>query len=82
MAKEITDAQEGRKNLKWLIIAGAVVVLIVVIGIVNLIPARADPMAQFVTQKNCSFLVMGDISRAVCTDGTAYEVKQIGSPLP
>jgi hypothetical protein len=46
---------------------------------------KTDPLGQFVTQKSCSFLVMGDISKEVCTDGTVYDVKQIGeaaTPLP
>lgn len=44
-----------------------------------------DPMAQFVTQKTCSFLEMGEVSRAICPDGTVYDIEQIGgpsSPLP
>jgi hypothetical protein len=82
MPKEIlTNASEGRKNVKLLIVIGVVVVAVAFFGLMELFP-KIDPMAQFITQKSCSFLVMPDVSRAICTDGTAYDVVQVGYPSP
>ena len=83
MPREIlTDAKEGRKNVKLLIVLGIIVVALVTFGVLSLFTPKIDPMAQFITQKDCSFLVMPDVSRAICTDGTAYDVVQVGYPSP
>lgn len=64
-----------------LILAGTFGVFLIVLGIaLSFLPS--NPLDKFSTRKTCTFLVMPDISRAICTDGTAYDVVQIGSPAP
>ena len=63
---------------KTLLIAGAVLVLILLALLTSTgaFASKADPVSQFTTQKSCSFLVMPGISKAICTDGTVYNVVQ------
>jgi hypothetical protein len=78
---ENTDGTKKEKRLaKWILVSLFVVVLIVILFYT--INWKPNPMSQFETKKDCTFLIMPDISRAVCTDGTVYDVKQIASPLP
>jgi hypothetical protein len=83
MPREIlTDAKQGRKSVKLLIVLGVIVVALVTFGLLSAFTPKEDPMAQFITEKNCSFLIMPDMARAVCTDGTAYDVILVGVPAP
>jgi len=51
------------------------------LGLIMLQP-KGDPLAQFSTKRDCTFLVMPDVSRAVCVDGTVWNVQQVGAPAP
>lgn len=83
-----SEPKNGMSKLKLFLI-GVGVFLLLVLGVLAasgyLNPPKIDPMAQFVTEKTCSFLEMGEVSRAICPDGTVYDIEQIGgpsSPLP
>jgi len=72
---------------KTLLIAGAVMVLIILalLTTAGAFASKSDPLSQFTTQKTCSFLVMPGVAKAVCNDGTVYDVTQVGesaTPLP
>ena len=63
---------------KTLLIGIAVLVLIALALLTSMgaFSEKSDPVSQFTTQKSCSFLVMPGISKAICTDGTVYNVVQ------
>lgn len=86
MAKEITsDVSVGKKKVGKYILVGIGILLLLVLGILSLtgkFTPKINPLAQFTTDRTCSFLVMDNVSKAVCSDGTAWDVTQIGSPAP
>jgi hypothetical protein len=79
----LTPPVEQKSNrLRTVLMVFGLVLLVTFIGyiIISYTPAPLNPMAQFITQKQCDFLAMPDMNRAVCTDGSVYDVVQIGSP--
>lgn len=76
---------EMKKNWKAVLLVVAICLGVAAIAIGLIFPTlgtTVDPLSQFTTQRNCSFLSMPDVARAVCTDGTVWNVQQIGSPVP
>ena len=79
MKGEQGNSTMGEKKAKgsigsrlWLIL---VIVLSIVLGMVimtYLIPP--NPLQQYIVERNCNFVTMGEFSTAVCTDGTAWNV--------
>jgi len=51
----------------------AVIVLMVVVEVLN-VSQPPDPLAQFITHRQCSFIEFGDLHAAACTDGTQWTV--------
>jgi hypothetical protein len=61
--------------------SGLVLIGLLVITLLGGFSPTSNPIDQFIAKKTCSFLVMDDVSKAVCTDGTVYNVVQIGEPV-
>jgi hypothetical protein len=85
MTKEIlTDAKEGRKIVKTILIATTVIVFLLIMAILaitgDLFP-KTEPIVS-INDKSCQFVVMGDTSRAICSDGSQYKVELLVNPLP
>ena len=80
---EPSEIKTDKKKVR-LAIGGVGIFVLLVLFFYNALggftPKIGDPLAQFTTKRQCSFLVMPDVSRAVCTDGTVFDVEQIGSP--
>jgi len=52
-----------------------VVVASIVLGMVIMTYfTPTNPLQQYLTERTCNFVSMGDFSTAVCTDGTAWNV--------
>ena len=86
----MADKTESKKISGKTIMIGVAVLVLVVLALATTtgaFSAKADPMAQFTTQRTCSFLVMPGVAKAVCNDGTVFDVVQTGAaatpaPLP
>ena len=80
---EINKEQNVKKFLKIALIGIAVFILAValILGFTGQFNSRVDAIAS-VADKNCQFIVLGDSSRAICSDGTQYKVELIATPLP
>ena len=77
----MADKTESKKISGKTIMIGVAVLVLVVLALATTtgaFSAKADPMAQFTTQRTCSFLVMPGVSKAICSDGTVFDVKQLG----
>jgi len=60
-------------NKTTLIIAMVLFILVVVMAI-GVFSNTASPLNQYIAHRNCDFLLMGEFSVAVCTDGTTWSV--------
>jgi hypothetical protein len=86
----MADKTESKKISGKTIMIGVAVLVLVILALATTtgaFSAKADPMAQFTTQRTCSFLVMPGVSKAICSDGSVFDVKQTGeaatpAPLP
>ena len=82
---EPKEVEKKSNTLKYSLIGVGVfllVILIILTATGQFNPPKQNPLDQFTTQRNCSFLVMDNVSKAICTDGTVWDVTQIGSPVP
>ena len=86
----MADKTESKKISGKTIMIGVAVLVLVILALATTtgaFSAKADPMAQFTTQRTCSFLMMPGVSKAICSDGSVFDVKQTGeaatpAPLP
>ena len=63
------------KMNKYLIIVAIVVLVLILLTIlVVILNLPLDPLAQFITRRQCSFVEFGDLHAAACTDGTQWTV--------
>lgn len=77
----MADKTESKKISGKTIMIGVAVLVLVILALATTtgaFSAKADPMAQFTTQRTCSFLVMPGVSKAICSDGSVFDVKQTG----
>ena len=82
---ETNELVKSTNKLKNIIIWAGFFLLAALVGLTlagAFSPPITDPLARFVSNKQCSFLVMDNVSKAICTDGTVYDVVQIGNPSP
>jgi hypothetical protein len=83
---ERSDSKKGSGLIKWAI-GGVLIVIVALVWIlystgVIFKPVSISPIDQFVTHKTCDFYEPGngDVSKAFCTDGSAYNVTLIANP--
>jgi hypothetical protein len=81
--KEVNEKGSIKKFIKTAILCIAVFALLVliVLGATGKLNPVTEPIV-FITDKTCQFVVMGDTSRAICSDGSQYKVELLVNPLP
>ena len=69
-----TMGEKKGSKLNLVIIFVAMLIIGVSIGAIGAHYLTADPLQEYITQRTCNFVLMGDFQTAVCTDGTAWTV--------
>lgn len=62
-------------------VAGFILLVLLVLGMTGQLSPKTEPIVS-ITNKTCQFVVMGNTSRAICTDGSQYKVELLVNPLP
>ena len=71
----VSTSGEKKSNLGNRLWWAIIIVVSVVLGMVIMTYLTpANPLQQYLTERTCNFVSMGDFSTAVCTDGTAWNV--------
>ena len=77
--KETTEFSDKPKEVSKKANPIYIVVIAVIIGVIFGLMASFyfspnNPLQQYITERTCNFVSMGDFQTAVCTDGTAWTV--------
>jgi hypothetical protein len=66
--------KKGVAKLNWVLVFTIVLLVGLALGALAMNYLNPNPLQQYITQRTCNFVLMGDFQTAVCTDGTAWTV--------